>query len=60
MQTEEFNLDEYKKVMRKEALKEGREEGEKKVNYVLKLVEQGLSYDEIKKKLEKKSKNNLR
>ena len=70
MLTAEFNLDEYKKVMRNEALKEGRAEGfeegmeqgikqgEKRVNYVLELMAQGLSYEEIKKRLEKMSKNN--
>ena len=76
MLTAEFNLDEYKKVMRNEALKEGRaegfeqgleqgiekgiEQGEKRVNYLLELMEQGLSYEEIKKKLEKTKKQRIR
>ena len=64
MLTGEFNLEEYKEVLlwegKEEGLKEGLEEGEKRINYVLKLVEQGFSHDEIKKKLEEMSKNNGR
>ena len=64
MLTGEFNLEEYKEVLlwegREEGFKEGIEEGKKEVNYVLKLMEQGFSSDEIKKKLEEMSKNNGR
>ena len=57
MLTAEFNLEEYKKVHYLEGVEDGIEEGEKKgQNYVLELMEQGLSYEEIKKKLEKTSK----
>ena len=49
MLTAEFNLEEYKQVK----YLEGKEEVQ---NYVLQLIEQGLSSDEIKKKLEKASK----
>jgi hypothetical protein len=57
MLTAEFNLEEYKQVKYLEGREEGIEEGEKRgQNYVLELMEQGLSYDEIKKKLEKSSK----
>jgi len=57
MLTGEFNLEEYKEVL----LWEGIEEGEKRVKeYVLKLMEEDLGYDEIKKKLEEMSKNNGR
>ena len=52
MLTTDFDLDEYKKVARWE----GREEGMEKVrNYVLELIEQGLSQEEIKKRIEKMS-----
>jgi hypothetical protein len=64
MLTAEFNLDEYEKVIREEGIEEGiekgrekgREEGiekgiEKGQDYVLKLMEQGLSYEEIKEKI---------
>ena len=57
MLTAEFNLDEYKKVKYLEGVEDGIEEGEKRIkDYVLELMEQGLSYEEIKKKLEKTSK----
>ena len=61
MLTAEFNLDEYKKVMHKEGEKKGRAEGfeegiEQGEKRVLKLMEQGLSYEEIKKRLEETSK----
>ena len=53
MLTAEFNLEEYKKVKYLEGKVEGREEGKKEgQDYVLELMAQGLSYDEIKKKLE--------
>ena len=44
-----------RKIAMEEGKKEGKDEGQ---NYVLKLMEQGLSCDEIKKKLEKTSKKN--
>ena len=47
-------------INRKEGKEEGKKEGEKEVNYVLKLMEQGFSHEEIKKKLEEMSKNNGR
>ena len=61
MLTAEFNLEEYKKIKYLEGMKEGKkeglEEGERRVkDYVLELMKQGLSYDEIKKKLEKSPK----
>ena len=37
---------------REEGMQKGLEEGRKEVNYVLELVAQGLTYEEIKKKLE--------
>jgi hypothetical protein len=58
----EFNLDEYKEVVREEAIEEGMKKGIEKgiekgiakgQNYVLKLMEQGLSSEEIKKKIKK-------
>ena len=52
MLTTEFNLDEFKKVIYSEGMKEGEKEGEKRV---LELMAQGLNYEEIKKKLEKNS-----
>jgi hypothetical protein len=56
MLTAEFNLDKTIKFIRKEAREEGMEKGLKKgQNYVLKLMAQGLSYEEIKKKIEKTS-----
>ena len=72
MLTAEFNLEEYKKVKYlegveegiekgiKEGKEEGLKEGEKKIEYVLKLMEQGFSYEEIKNKLEEMSKGNGR
>ena len=64
MLTAEFNLEEYKKVKYLEGVEEGiekgRKEGKKEVEYVLKLMEQCLTSDEIKKKLEEMSKNNGR
>jgi len=65
----EFNLDEYTEVLLKKGKKEGIEEGikrgEKKgkkevQDYILNLIEQGLSREEIKKKIEKMSKKNKR
>jgi len=61
MLTAEFNLEEYKKVKYLEGVEDGIEKGiekgEKKgQDYVLELMEQGLSYEEIKKQLEKTSK----
>ena len=58
MLTTEFDLDEYKEVIRMEGKKEGKAEGikegkEEVQNYVLGLMAQGLSYEEIKKKIEK-------
>ena len=58
MLTAEFNLDEFKKVTYSEGVKRGRAEGivegkKEGQDDVLKLMEQGLSYEEIKKKLEK-------
>jgi len=59
MLTEEFNLEEYKAVARWEGIAEGMEKGEKKVqNYILDLIEQGFSREEIKMKIEEMSKNN--
>jgi transcriptional regulator len=49
MLTAEFNLEEYKQVK----YLEGKEEVQ---NYVLQLIEQGFSREEIKKKLEETSK----
>ena len=53
MLTGEFNLEEYKEVLFEEGEKRGLEKGEQRV---LKLMKQGLSYDEIKKRLEQSSK----
>ena len=79
MLTTEFDLDEYKEVIRMEAkeeglaegIKEGKREGIKEgmekgknegkkegQNYVLELMAQGLSYEEIKKKIEESPKKN--
>ena len=71
MLTGEFNLEEYKEVLlwegKEEGVKEGIEQGEKRglaegkekvQNYVLELIEQGLSAEEIKKRLEKTPKRN--
>ena len=59
MLTGEFNLEEYKEVLLWEGKEEGKKEGEKKgQDYVLKLMEQGLSADEIRKKLKKTSRKN--
>ena len=65
MLTTEFDLDEYKEVIRLEALEEGIKKGKNEgieeglkeglkegQNYVLELMAQGLSYEEIKKKIE--------
>ena len=61
MLTAEFNLEEYKQVKYLEGVKEGREEGKEEVqNYVLELIEQGLSSDEIKKILTKPSRKKHR
>jgi len=61
MLTAEFNLEEYKKVKYLEGMEEGIEKGKKEglkegEQRVLELMKQGLSYEEIKKKLEKTSK----
>jgi hypothetical protein len=62
MLTAEFKMDEVLKVIRMEGVEEGIEKGikkgmEKGQDYVLKLMEQGLSYEQIKKKIkEEKSK----
>ena len=58
----EYDLKTHIKVARREAREEGRaegfEQGEERIqNYVLELIEQGLSSEEIKKKIEKTSKN---
>ncbi|MCL1911571.1 MAG: Rpn family recombination-promoting nuclease/putative transposase [Leptospirales bacterium] len=71
MLTTEFDLDEYKEVIRMEALEEGikkgknegieegKEEGKEEVqNYILDLIEQGLSREEIKKKIEEMPRKN--
>ena len=47
----EFDMDIALKVAREE----GKEEGKKEVQYVLDLMAQGLSYEEIKKKIEEKN-----
>ena len=66
MLTTEFDLDEYTEVIRMEALEEGIkkgknegiEEGKEEIqNYILDLIEQGFSREEIKKKIEELSKN---
>ena len=56
----EYNLETHIKVVSQVAMEKGIEEGEKRVTYVLKLMEQGFSHEEIKKKLEEMSKNNGR
>jgi len=61
MLLKEYNLKDHIEVIREENLEKGREEGlkkgrEKGQNYVLKLMAQGLSYEEIKKKIEKNKK----
>jgi flagellar biosynthesis/type III secretory pathway protein FliH len=48
----EWNQDEAIEVAREEGLEEGREEGHEEV---LKFFEQGLSVEEIKKRLQKES-----
>jgi predicted transposase/invertase (TIGR01784 family) len=67
MLTTDFDIDEYKEVIREEAREEGLEEGikegriegkEEGQNYVLELMAQGLTYEEIKKKIDKISKKN--
>ncbi|MCL1910921.1 MAG: Rpn family recombination-promoting nuclease/putative transposase [Leptospirales bacterium] len=49
MLTTEFDLDEYTEVIRMETKERALAEGQ---NYVLELMAQGLSYEEIKKKIE--------
>ena len=49
----EFNMDTALKVARKEGRQEGLEKGQ---DYVLELMAQGLSYEEIKKKIEESKK----
>ena len=57
MLTGEFNLEEYEEVLYSEGLEEGIEKGKKEgQDYVLELMAQGLSYEEIKNKLEETSK----
>jgi len=53
MLTTEFNMDTALKVARKEGRDEGRDEGQ---DYVLELMAQGLSYEEIRKKIEESKK----
>ena len=48
-----FNVKDAMKVAREEGIEKGKKEGEQKV---LDLMEQGLTYEEIKKKIEKTSK----
>ena len=55
----EWNIEEAKEVWREEALEEGRVEGreegrEAERNYVLELLAQGLSAEEIKRRLTSK------
>ena len=57
MLTTEFDLDEAIAVNRLEAFEKGQEEIQ---NYILDLIEQGLSREEIKKRIEEMSKNNGR
>jgi len=57
MLTAEFKLEDALEVARWEGREEGVQKGKKEgLNYVLKLMAQGLSYEEIKKKVEKESK----
>jgi len=61
----EYNVKDAIKFARQEGRQEGKAEGreegiEKGQNYILELVAQGLSYEEIKKKIEKTSKKNTR
>jgi predicted transposase/invertase (TIGR01784 family) len=65
MLTTDFDIDEYKEVLRLEEFEKGIEKGmekgieegmEKGETYVLKLMAQGLSYEQIKKKIEGKRK----
>ena len=54
MLTTEFDLDEYTEVIRMETKERALAEGMEKVqNYILDLIDQGLSGEEIKKKIEK-------
>ncbi|MCL1911201.1 MAG: hypothetical protein FWG13_03240, partial [Leptospirales bacterium] len=56
MLTTEFDLDEYTEVIRMETRERALAEGKKEVqSYVLELMAQGLSYEEIKKKIEEVS-----
>ena len=53
----EYSFKDELKFARKEGKAEGREEGKAEgQNYILELMAQGLSYEEIKKKIEKASK----
>jgi len=53
MLTAEFDMDKALEVARWEGKEEGIEEGKMEVqNYILELIEQGLSREEIKKKIE--------
>jgi hypothetical protein len=51
--TTEFDIDRAVKVAHKEGIQKGSEKGQ---DYVLELMEQGLSYEEIKKKIEESKK----
>ena len=53
----EYSFKDELKFARKEGIEEGLKEGQ---NYVLELMAQGWSYEEIKKKIEKTSKKNTR
>jgi hypothetical protein len=58
MLTREFDMDKALEVARWEGIEKGLEKGlEKGQNYVLELMAQGLSYEEIKKKIEKVKNN---
>ena len=61
----EYNAKTAMKVARREAMEKGMEQGieqgEKRIkDYVIELMEQGLSYEEIKKRLEKPSKKKFK
>ena len=53
----EYNLEDHMEVIHKKGLRQGLEKGREEVNYVLELVAQGLSYEEIRKKLEENKSN---
>ncbi|MCL1911052.1 MAG: hypothetical protein FWG13_02470 [Leptospirales bacterium] len=59
MLTTEFDLDEYTEVIRMETKERALAEGMEKVqNYILDLIDQGLSGEEIKKKIEEMPRKN--